>query len=54
VPAFRAHYRALLDAAGWDDVERARIADEACRAFGLNIAMLDDLAGTVPPEHLAA
>jgi heme oxygenase (biliverdin-producing, ferredoxin) len=54
VPPFRAHYRALLDAADWDDVERARIADEACRAFELNIAMLAELAGTVPPEHLAA
>ncbi len=30
------------------------LPDEACRAFELNIAMLDDLAGTVPPEHLAA
>jgi len=54
VPPFRAHYRALLDAAPWDDVERARIADEACRAFELNIAMLAELADTVPPEHLAA
>jgi heme oxygenase (biliverdin-producing, ferredoxin) len=54
VPPFRAHYRALLDAAPWDDVERARIADEACHAFDLNIAMLGELAGTVPPEHLAA
>ncbi|GAA4791944.1 biliverdin-producing heme oxygenase [Actinomycetospora chlora] len=57
VPPFRAHYRALLDAAGleaWDGVERARIADEACHAFELNIAMLAELAGTVPPEHLAA
>ena len=54
VPAFRARYRALLDAAAWDDGERARIAAEACRAFELNIAMLAELAGTVPPEHLAA
>jgi heme oxygenase len=57
VPPFRTRYRALLDAAGlvdWDDVERARIADEACHAFELNIAVLAELAGTVPPEHLAA
>lgn len=54
VPRFRTRYRALLDTAGWDDVERARIADEACHAFELNIAMLAELAGTVPPEHLAA
>jgi heme oxygenase len=54
VPPFRTHYRALLDAAAWDEVERARIADEACHAFELNIAMLRELADTVPPEHLAA
>lgn len=54
VPPFRTHYRALLDAAAWDDVERARIADEACHAFELNITMLRELADTVPPEHLAA
>ncbi|GLZ47464.1 biliverdin-producing heme oxygenase [Actinomycetospora sp. NBRC 106375] len=54
VPPFRTRYRALLDTAAWDDVERARIADEACHAFELNIAMLADLAGTVPPENLAA
>ncbi|MEJ2889098.1 biliverdin-producing heme oxygenase [Actinomycetospora aeridis] len=54
VPPFRTRYRALLDAAAWDDVERARIADEACHAFELNIAMLVELADTVPPEHLAA
>jgi heme oxygenase (biliverdin-producing, ferredoxin) len=54
VPRFRAQYRGLLDAAAWDDVERARVADEACRAFDLNIAMLAELAGTVPPEHLVA
>lgn len=57
VPPFRTRYRALLDAAGegaWDEVERARIADEACHAFELNIAMLAELAGTVPPEDLAA
>lgn len=54
VPPFRARYRGLLDAAAWDDDERARIVDEACHAFELNIAMLDELADTVPPEHLAA
>ncbi|GAA4942851.1 heme oxygenase [Actinomycetospora succinea] len=54
VPPFRARYRGLLDAAPWDEVERARIADEACHAFELNIAMLHELADTVPPEHLAA
>lgn len=54
VPPFRTRYRGLLDAAPWDDVERARVTDEACHAFELNIAMLRELADTVPPEHLAA
>jgi len=54
VPPFRTRYRALLDAAPWDDVERVRVVDEACHAFELNIAMLAELAGTVRPEHLAA
>jgi heme oxygenase (biliverdin-producing, ferredoxin) len=53
VPRFRTYYRSLLDAAPWDEVERARIAEEAQRAFELNIAMLAELADTVAPERLA-
>ncbi len=52
VPRFRSHYRGLLDAAPWDEVERARIAEEAQEAFELNIAMLAELAGTVAPDRL--
>jgi heme oxygenase len=41
---FRARYRALLDAAPWDDIEQRRVADEAVRAFELNIAVFEELA----------
>ena len=41
---FRTRYRALLDAAPWDEIERRRVTDEAVRAFELNIAMLDGMA----------
>jgi heme oxygenase len=41
---FRARYRALLDAAPWDEIEQRRVADEAVRAFELNIAVLDEMA----------
>ena len=41
---FKKHYRALLDAAPWDDAERALIAAEAVRAFELNTAVFDSLA----------
>jgi heme oxygenase len=43
VPRFRAHYRALLDAAPWDEDERAGVIDEVKRAYELNIAMFHDL-----------
>jgi heme oxygenase len=43
VPRFRAHYRALLDAAPWDEDERARVVDEVAQAYELNIAMFHDL-----------
>jgi heme oxygenase len=46
VPRFRAHYRALLDAAPWDEDERAGVVDEVRRAYELNIAMFHDLWGT--------
>lgn len=41
---FRTRYRALLDGAPWDEIEQRRVADEAVRAFELNIAMLDGMA----------
>lgn len=44
---FRTRYRALLDAAPWDEAARARVADEAVHAFELNIAVLDELADEV-------
>ena len=52
-PRFRDRYRALLDAAPWDEAERARIVDEVGNAFELNIAMLSDLWEGVPEacEH---
>lgn len=43
---FRARYRALLDAAPWDEIEQRRVCDEAVRAFELNIAMLEGMAAT--------
>ena len=46
VPRFRAHYRALLDAAPWDEDERAGVVDEVRTAYELNIAMFHDLWGT--------
>lgn len=44
---FRTRYRALLDAAPWDEVARARVAAEAVHAFELNIAVLGELADEV-------
>ena len=35
--------RALLDAAPWDEDERAGVVDEVKRAYELNIAMFHDL-----------
>jgi heme oxygenase len=45
--AFRARYRALLDAAPFDELSRQQVADEAVHAFELNIAVLDELASAV-------
>lgn len=50
---FRDHYRSLLDAAPWDATERARFVEESQHAFELNIAMLAELADTVPDDRLA-
>ena len=41
---FKKRYRALLDAAPWDDAERGRVIDEAILAFRLNAAVFDSLA----------
>ncbi len=43
VPRFRERYRALLDAAPWDEDERARMVGEVRQAYELNIAMFHDL-----------
>jgi heme oxygenase len=43
---FRVRYRALLDEAGWDEMDQRRVCDEAVRAFELNIAMLEGMAAT--------
>lgn len=42
---FKKHYRALLDVAPWDEAERERVLAEANRAFVLNTAVFDSLAG---------
>lgn len=52
VSPFRERYRAMLDAAPWDDVERARVIDESTHAFEMNIAMFAELADTVPADRL--
>ncbi|WP_312030097.1 biliverdin-producing heme oxygenase [Actinomycetospora sp. TBRC 11914] len=49
VPRFREHYRALLDAAPWDDTERGRVVDEVRRAYDLNIAVFHDLWDRAEP-----
>ncbi|MGH3431963.1 MAG: heme oxygenase (biliverdin-producing) [Thermocrispum sp.] len=41
--AFRRRYRGLLDSAGWDEAERARIVAEAQLAFDHNAAVFADL-----------
>lgn len=43
-PRFRARYRGLLDATGWDAAARSRIAAEAVLGFELNIAVLTEMA----------
>ncbi|HWD02330.1 MAG TPA: biliverdin-producing heme oxygenase [Amycolatopsis sp.] len=43
-PAFRDRYRAKLDAAPWDDADRARVIDETLVAFEHNVAVFDELA----------
>jgi heme oxygenase len=46
--AFKEAYRAHLDAAPWDTVERARIVDEANAAFACNSAIFSALS---VPQH---
>ncbi len=46
--AFKADYRARLDAAPWDDEERTRIVEEMLLAYDHNLAVLADL------EHVTA
>jgi heme oxygenase len=41
--AFKADYRARLDAAPWDDDERVRIVDEMLLAYDHNLAVLAEL-----------
>jgi heme oxygenase (biliverdin-producing, ferredoxin) len=52
--AFRRRYRAALDDAPFDAVERRRVADEAVRAFELNIALLTQLAGEIGDARVPA
>ncbi|HEY0638353.1 MAG TPA: biliverdin-producing heme oxygenase, partial [Pseudonocardiaceae bacterium] len=40
---FKDGYRALIDAAPWDDGERANLVAEANEAFRLNRGVFDDL-----------
>ncbi|MBB3050351.1 heme oxygenase [Prauserella isguenensis] len=51
--AFRTRYRALLDAAPWDEAEHERIMAETQHAFELNIAVLDDLADAAETHRAA-
>jgi heme oxygenase (biliverdin-producing, ferredoxin) len=44
---FRVRYRALLDAAPWDEMDQRRVCDEAVRAFELNIAVLEAMADEI-------
>lgn len=41
--AFKDAYRALLDAAPWDDAEQERVIDEVLRAYAFNTALFEDL-----------
>jgi heme oxygenase len=41
--AFKAAYRAQLDAAPWDDAEQARVGEEVLAAYAHNVALLDEL-----------
>ncbi len=41
---FKNHYRAELDAASWDEVERDRVIDEVLLAYRLNTELFEDLA----------
>jgi len=42
--AFKDTYRAQLDAAGWDDVERERVIDEVVLAYRFNTELFEDLS----------
>jgi heme oxygenase len=44
-PAFRAHYRGLLDALPWSPVQEHAFLAEVGEAYRLNIAVLDELGG---------
>jgi heme oxygenase (biliverdin-producing, ferredoxin) len=54
VGAVKRRYREMLDAAPWDEDERARFVDEVSRAFRHNKAVFDELAATAPAEPSAA
>jgi heme oxygenase len=41
---FRDRYRAELDAAPWDEAERARVIDDTLVAFECNVAVFEELA----------
>ncbi|WP_433533307.1 heme oxygenase (biliverdin-producing) [Micromonospora sp. CA-263727] len=50
---FKQHYRELLDAVPWDEVERQRFLDEVSWAYRLNTAMLDEVGRAVPRSSAA-
>ncbi|MFC5746639.1 heme oxygenase (biliverdin-producing) [Actinomadura rugatobispora] len=50
---FKEQYRALLDAAPWDEVERARIVDEVKRAYRLNAEITAELGHVLDIEPAA-
>jgi heme oxygenase len=50
---FKDRYRALLDAAPWDEVERARIIDEVKRAYRLNAELTAELGRALDIEPAA-
>jgi heme oxygenase len=54
VGAVKRRYREMLDAAPWDEAERAGFVDEVSLAFRLNKAVFDELAEQAPAKPCAA
>ncbi|MCC5951406.1 MAG: biliverdin-producing heme oxygenase [Acidimicrobiia bacterium] len=47
--AYKEHYRARLDTMPWTDTERDHVTEEVRRAYGLNTALLAELAAAWVP-----